>query len=101
MRCLRWPALVVVVISAACSSGGPGIAPGVVVAPGGGSASLALQSDLWGVAGERWTAVSRLPDVSYAGYQRGEQEIPSPAVVASVRDFGAVGDGVALQKSGR
>jgi hypothetical protein len=31
-----------------------------------------LRSDLWGRGGERWTAASRLPDVSFAGYQRGE-----------------------------
>ena len=32
-------------------------------------------SDLWGRSGELWTATSRLPDVSFAGYQRGEQAI--------------------------
>ncbi|HYN03608.1 MAG TPA: glycosyl hydrolase family 28-related protein, partial [Vicinamibacteria bacterium] len=55
----------------------------------------AQHSDLWGQAGELWTPTSRLPDVAYAGYERGEQAIPSPAVVANVRDFGARGDGVA------
>ena len=52
-------------------------------------------SDLWGQRGELWTPTGRLPDVAYAGYERGEQAIPSPAVVANVRDFGARGDGVA------
>ncbi len=52
-------------------------------------------SDLWGRDGERWTPSSRLPDVSFAGYERGEQAIPSPAVAANVKDFGARGDGVA------
>jgi hypothetical protein len=49
-----------------------------VTPTGGGSASGALHSDLWGMAGERWTPASRPPDVSYAGDQRGEQEIPLP-----------------------
>ncbi|HSI34180.1 MAG TPA: glycosyl hydrolase family 28-related protein, partial [Tepidisphaeraceae bacterium] len=35
----------------------------------------------------------RLPDFSFAGYRRGEAPIPSPAVTANVRDFGAKGDG--------
>lgn len=50
-------------------------------------------SALWGKSGERWTPQSRLPDVSHAGYHRGEFDIPSPPVAANVRDFGAVGDG--------
>ena len=95
MRRLRWPAVALIVVTAACAGAGPAPAPAPVTVPGGGSTGEALYSDLWGQSGERWTPASRLPDVSYAGYQRGEQEIPSPAVAASVRDFGAVGDGVA------
>ncbi len=50
-------------------------------------------SQLWGKNGERWSPESRLPDFSYAGYQCGEEEIPSFEVKANVKDFGAVGDG--------
>ena len=35
------------------------------------------------------------PDFSHAGYRGGGAAIPSPAVVANVRDFGALGDGEA------
>ncbi|MBL7223358.1 MAG: hypothetical protein ISS72_05875 [Candidatus Brocadiae bacterium] len=52
-------------------------------------------SMLWGREGERWTADSRLPDFSYAGYQRGEKPLPTLEPQASVKDFGAVGDGKA------
>jgi len=47
---------------------------------------------LWGMRGEKWSPQSRLPDFSWAGYQRGEP-IPDVPVAANVRDFGAVGDG--------
>jgi len=59
------------------------------------SAALAQthKSDLWGEAGERWTPDSRLPDFSYAGYHAGERPIPTPPVKASVKEFGARGDG--------
>ncbi|UCF32330.1 MAG: hypothetical protein JSV78_08330, partial [Phycisphaerales bacterium] len=52
-------------------------------------------STLWGRSGERWSPASRLPDFSYAGYHRGERPIPTLKADASVRDFGAVGDGEA------
>ena len=52
-------------------------------------------SELWGEAGELWHAKSRLPDFSFAGYHNGEKEIPNVTVRANVKDFGAVGDGVA------
>lgn len=52
-----------------------------------------VTSALWGNAGEAWTAQSRLPDFSFAGYHRGEDPIPTPPVTHNVRDFGAVGDG--------
>ena len=51
-------------------------------------------SDLWGVRGEKWSPQSRLPDFSFAGYQRGEQAIPNPPVKSNVRNFGAKGDGL-------
>lgn len=50
-------------------------------------------SQLWGERGERWSAASRLPDFSYAGYGRGERPLPTVAPQASVKDFGARGDG--------
>jgi len=35
----------------------------------------------------------RIPNVSYAGYHRGEDRLPTPRVRFSVTGFGAVGDG--------
>lgn len=52
-----------------------------------------LYSELWGRQGERWSAESRLPDFSYAGYHRGEKPLPTLRPDCSVKDFGAVGDG--------
>lgn len=52
-------------------------------------------SALWGHTGEEWTPDNRLPDVSAAGYRRGQTAIPTVEIVANVRDFGAVGDGEA------
>lgn len=51
------------------------------------------QSELWGRKGEKWDPKGRLPDFSYAGYHQGEKPIPEVPVAASVKDFGAVGDG--------
>ncbi len=51
-------------------------------------------SRLWGVNGERWDPAGRLPDFSHAGYHAGDRPIPRVGEVASVHDFGAVGDGV-------
>ncbi|MBI2479235.1 MAG: hypothetical protein HYV60_11560 [Planctomycetia bacterium] len=50
-------------------------------------------SQLWGQRGELWSADSRLPDFSYAGYHRGEKPLPTLVPDCSVKDFGAVGDG--------
>ncbi len=51
-------------------------------------------SKLWGRHGELWSASSRLPDFSYAGYHRGEQALPpNRKAEVSVKDFGAKGDG--------
>jgi hypothetical protein len=50
-------------------------------------------SQLWGEAGENWRPENRLPDFSFAGYRRGESELPNPVATHNVRDFGAVGDG--------
>jgi hypothetical protein len=50
-------------------------------------------SQLWGEAGEKWSAAGRLPDFSRAGYHQGERPIPELPRATNVRDFGAVGDG--------
>jgi len=50
-------------------------------------------SELWGRKGEAWDPKGRLPDFSYAGYHQGEDPIPEVPVTATVKDFGAVGDG--------
>ncbi len=70
-------------------SGGCSVYQSQRMEPGSG----ARYSGLWGVAGERWSEASRLPDFSAAGYRSGGRELPRPPVVASVRDFGATGDG--------
>lgn len=57
------------------------------------SAADPVHSDLWGSHGEKWSIDSRLPDFSYAGYQRGEKPLPTLIPSCSVKDFGAVGDG--------
>ena len=57
------------------------------------NANAVQYSELWGKNGEKWTAKSRLPDFSYAGYSSGEKSIPVVRVTANVKDFGAVGDG--------
>lgn len=58
-------------------------------------AAAPTYSALWGRKGERWTADSRLPDFSYAGYRRGEKPLPTRKPQADVKSFGAVGDGKA------
>jgi hypothetical protein len=57
------------------------------------SVSARQYSDLWGIDGERWQANGRMPDFSFAGYHRGEKSIPAMPQTASVKDFGAKGDG--------
>ncbi|HEY3863357.1 MAG TPA: glycosyl hydrolase family 28-related protein [Verrucomicrobiae bacterium] len=52
-------------------------------------------SDLWGQHGEKWNPQSRLPDFSHAGYHEGGVPLPDLPPGASVKDFGAKGDGVA------
>lgn len=56
--------------------------------------AAAATSALWGKQGELWSPAGRLPDFSHAGYHSGENNLPLPPVRASVKDFGAVGDGV-------
>jgi hypothetical protein len=51
---------------------------------------------IYGVNGAGWqSAGGPLPDFSYAGYQRGEKPLPVLTPDVSVKDYGAVGDGVA------
>lgn len=51
---------------------------------------------IYGATGEAWQAAGGpLPDFSFAGYQRGEKALPERKPEVSVRDHGAVGDGVA------
>src|SRR5688572_27213587 len=57
-------------------------------------AAHAQTSQLWGQAGELWTPASRLPDFSRASYHAGQDPIPTKAVKANVKDFGALGDGI-------
>lgn len=59
------------------------------------TAQAQTHSALWGRAGEVWSPRGRLPDFSHAGYRRGESPLPRPRMTRSVREFGAVGDGVA------
>ena len=54
-----------------------------------------VYSELFGRSGERWEPGGRLPDFSYAGYHRGEKPLPVLEGSVSVKDFGAIGDGVA------
>lgn len=58
-----------------------------------GSAFGQSHSKLWGKHGEKWSAQSRLPDFSFAGYHFGEVPIPMVPVVTDFTDFGAIGDG--------
>ncbi len=55
--------------------------------------AVAETSELWGTQGELWNPPSRLPDFSFAGYRSGATAIPTPAVVANVMNYGAVGNG--------
>lgn len=65
------------------------------VAGWAGVATAPAQSALWGERGEKWDPAGRLPDFSRAGYHAGEAPLPAVPQAASVKDFGAVGDGVA------
>ncbi len=58
-------------------------------------AAPAAHSALWGERGEKWMVDGRLPDFSRAGYHEGEAPIPEVPQAANVKDFGAVGDGIA------
>lgn len=64
-----------------------------VLFPGYAGSAAAAVSELWGQNGEHWTPRSRLPDFSFAGYQRGERALPTLPPGVSVKEFGAKGDG--------
>ena len=49
---------------------------------------------LWRQYTENPDTHPNIPNISHAGYRRGEQPLPRPPVVANVRDAGAKGDGV-------
>ena len=55
----------------------------------------AEESKLWGAAGEKWVPGTPLKDFSFAGYKKNDVPIPDFPVGVNVKDFGAVGDGVA------
>ena len=53
-------------------------------------------AELWTEFQETPYTHSHIPNVSFAGYQRGEVPIPDVPVVVNVLDYGAVGDGETL-----
>ncbi len=57
------------------------------------SSAAQEHSALWGANGELWTPDGRLPDWSFAGYERGEAPVPARPATHNVKDFGAMGDG--------
>jgi len=57
------------------------------------SAAAAQTCTLWGERGEKYDPAGLLPDFSFAGYERGDKAIPERVAEASVKDFGALGDG--------
>ncbi|MCP5113577.1 MAG: hypothetical protein GY953_22315, partial [bacterium] len=58
-------------------------------------AASVAHSLLWGENGEAWDPIGRLPDFSFAGYNRGERPLPTLDLdnAISVKQFGATGDG--------
>lgn len=56
--------------------------------------AVAGTSELYGARGEQWDSNGRLPDFSYAGFEGEGAPLPEVSVVASVAEFGALGDGV-------
>lgn len=51
------------------------------------------ESDLWGSNGEKWNSEGRLPDFSFAGYHRGEKQLPKLTIDSkgtTVTQFGAI-----------
>ena len=53
-----------------------------------------MYSQVWGKNGEKWDK-ARIPDFTESGYQSGNKPIPVYKTGVNIRDFGAVGDGIA------
>jgi hypothetical protein len=75
-----------------------GLAAGAALAPGAFTSAAALRgqlssASLWAEYLASPDTHPQIPNVSYAGYGRGDSRIPRPPVVANVRKFGARGDG--------
>lgn len=73
-----------------------GTTPGADAVPSGTMVfGPAQYSELWGKNGELWDPEGPLPDMTEAGYMKGEEPIPDwPIGVNVVTDHGAAGDGV-------
>jgi len=73
---------------------GGAVAGAGLLGAGAGVASAGPLSPLWREYLASPDTHPRIPNVSYAGYHRGEDRLPRPRVRANVRQFGAIGDGV-------
>lgn len=74
------------------------VAGACVLGAGAGVASAQDESRERARLWREWLAAPdthpQVPNVSYAGYHRGEDRLPHPRVRANVKQFGAAGDGV-------
>jgi hypothetical protein len=59
-----------------------------------GVAAIPTAAELWAQYAANPDRHPNLPNCSYAGYECGEKPLPTPKVVANVRNAGAKGDGV-------
>jgi hypothetical protein len=73
---------------------GGAVAGACVLGTTGGVADAAELLPLWREYLASPDTHPQIPNVSYAGYHRGEDRLPRPRVRANVRQFGAIGDGV-------
>lgn len=65
-------------------------------ASGGKARRAGTQTKVWGKEGASWKIEDgTLLDFSFAGYHQGKHDFPEWEIGANVKDFGAVGDGVA------
>lgn len=62
----------------------PALVPGALLLTLAPLCLSAQASALWGGDGSAWTAESRLPDFSFAGYGRGERPLPEVPVAATL-----------------
>lgn len=66
------------------------------LAGGAKTKSAGTYSKIWGKEGASWNAEDgTLIDFSFAGYHQGKNDFPDWETGANVKDFGAVGDGIA------